>query len=109
MWGEHDRNFWNLTKDIEKEVEANDWRSGGHALTNEEFYNPNDSGLEGENVDGGGWTGGSFVLGSSVRGDNTAQVGPAQGVGRREAMAKAAEERIKKQKNAGIGGSGANQ
>ncbi|MCJ1259607.1 hypothetical protein MMC24_007446 [Lignoscripta atroalba] len=103
VFGEHDRNFWDLTKDIEKEVEQNDWRSGGHALTNEEFYNPNDRGEDGEHMDGGGWTGGEFVLG---RADVTAGVSArsTQGMNRRELMARAAEERMKRQREVGRGG-----
>ena len=106
MFGEHDRSFWDLTRDIEKEVEANDWRRGGHALTGEEFYNPDDRGVEGDHVDRGGWTGGEFVLGGRAGEGTSGQGVPAQGMSRREAMAKAAEERIKKQREAG-GGSGA--
>lgn len=104
VFGEHDRNFWDLTRDIEKEVEANDWRSGGHALTNEEFYNPNDSGVDGEHMDGGGWTGGEFVLGGSIERSGSGVGVPAQGLNRRDAMAKAAEDRIKKQRDAARGG-----
>ncbi|KAL8706380.1 MAG: hypothetical protein Q9225_007961 [Loekoesia sp. 1 TL-2023] len=101
VFGEHDRNFWDLTKAIEKEVEENDWRSGGHALTNQEFYNPDDLGLDGEHMDGGGWTGGEFVLG----GNNTLAQGAAasRGLDRRELMAQAAEERMKKQRDANKG------
>ena len=107
VFGEHDRKFWDLTKNIEKEVEGNDWRSGGHALTNEEFYNPNDGGIEGEHMDGGGWTGGEFVLGASS-GATSSNVGvPVQGLSRRDAIAKAAEDRMKKQRDARRGGSGA--
>ncbi|KAI4242709.1 MAG: hypothetical protein L6R40_003930 [Gallowayella cf. fulva] len=98
IFGEHDRNFWDLTKAIEKEVEENDWRSGGHALTDQEFYNPDDSGLEGGHVDGGGWTGGEFVLGGSKA---SMQTPAAQGLGRRELMARAAEERMKRQRDTG--------
>lgn len=104
VFGEHDRNFWDLTRDIEKEVEANDWRSGGHALTNEEFYNPNDSGIEGQHMDRGGWTGGEFVLGGSVGKSSSGAGVPTQGLSRREAIAKAAEDRIKKQRDVGKGG-----
>ena len=104
VFGEHDRNFWDLTRDIEKEVETNDWRRGGQALTNEEFYNPNDDGVDGEHMDGGGWTGGEFVLGGAAGGRSQAQGVPAQGMNRRETMARAAEERIKKQREAGGGG-----
>ncbi|KAL8773957.1 MAG: hypothetical protein Q9209_001387 [Squamulea sp. 1 TL-2023] len=97
VFGEHDRNFWDLTNAIEKEVEENDWRSGGHALTNQEFYNPEDSGVEGEHMDGGGWTGGEFVLGGS---NGSLPISSTQGLGRRELLAQAAEERLKRQKEA---------
>lgn len=92
VFGEHDRDFWDLTNQIEREVERGDWKSGGRALTDEVFYDP------GEEVDGGGWTGGEFVLGGV--GAN------AEGLNRREAMAKAAEERIRRQREAGGGGAG---
>ncbi|KAL8904015.1 MAG: hypothetical protein Q9171_007197 [Xanthocarpia ochracea] len=97
VFGEHDRHFWDLTNAIEREVEENDWRSGGHALTNQEFYNPEDSGVEGEHMDRGGWTGGEFVLGGS---NGSLPISATQGLGRRELMAKAAEERMKRQKDA---------
>lgn len=93
VFGEHDRNFWDLTHQIEQEVERGDWKSGGRALTEEVFYDPGE-----EEVDGGGWTGGEFVLGGEGR--------SGEGLNRREAMAKAAEERIRRQKEAGSGGSG---
>ena len=104
VFGEHDRKFWDLTNEIEKEVERGDWRSGGHALTSQEFYNPGDGGM-GEHVDGGGWEGGEFVLGGSVGGSSGG------GLSRREVLARAAEERVKRQKEvqngngAGTGGS----
>lgn len=67
VWGEHDRNFWDLTKEIEQEVERNDTLHGGHRVSKEaEFYNPNDSYDEAEHADHGGWTGGDFVLGGST-------------------------------------------
>ncbi|KAL8908492.1 MAG: hypothetical protein Q9207_000798 [Kuettlingeria erythrocarpa] len=100
VFGEHDRNFWELTKVIEKEVEENDWRAGGHALTKQEFYNPDDSGVESEHMDGGGWTGGEFVLGGN---STSVQGASAQALGRRELMAKAAEERMKKQSDTSRG------
>ncbi|MCJ1470425.1 hypothetical protein MMC07_009070 [Pseudocyphellaria aurata] len=93
VFGEHDRNFWDLTGQIEREVERGDWKNGGHALTEEVFYDPGE-----EEVDGGGWTGGEFILGGEGR--------SGKGLNRREAMAKAAEERIRRQKEAGSGGSG---
>ncbi|KAL8993836.1 MAG: hypothetical protein Q9169_006045 [Polycauliona sp. 2 TL-2023] len=99
VFGEHDRDFWDLCKRIEREVEGNDWKGGGRALTDEEFYNPEDNGVDGEHVDGGGWTGGEFVLGGT---NNGAVAGSGtRGVGRRELMAQAAEERMKRQRDAG--------
>ena len=89
IWGPHDRNFWDLCKQIEKDVEGADWRSGGHSLGDDEYY--------GEEVDDqGGWIGGEFVLGAENAG--SAESGgstSSQGMSRREIIAKAAEERIK--------------
>jgi hypothetical protein len=85
--GPHDRNFWDLCKQVEKDVEGSDWRSGGHNLGEEEFYG-------GEVDDHGGWTGGEFVLG--VGRAETAGQGSSAGMSRREILAKAAEERIKR-------------
>ncbi|KAG9233120.1 WLM domain-containing protein [Amylocarpus encephaloides] len=92
--GPHDRNFWDLCKVIEKEVEAADWKSGGRSVGTEEFY----EGGHGEDVDDhGGWTGGEFVLGSSPVGGVTSTGDRAQqGMNRREILAKAAEERMKR-------------
>ncbi|KAK3067663.1 hypothetical protein LTR53_015334 [Teratosphaeriaceae sp. CCFEE 6253] len=94
VWGDHDRNFWNLCKEIEKDVEQNDWRRGGHSVGNEEFYNSQDEGVE-EEADGGGWEGGEYTLGAAAGGvaaDGT--------MSRREIMARAAEERVRKQDEA---------
>ncbi|KIV99021.1 uncharacterized protein PV09_09248 [Verruconis gallopava] len=94
VWGDHDRNFWDLTKQIEDEVERNDWSRGGRALGDDEFYNPHDGGVTDEDlVDEGGWTGGEFVLGGQGAGS------PAEGLSRREILAKAAEERARKAKD----------
>lgn len=93
VWGDHDGRFWKLCKEIEKEVEQNDWRRGGHSVAGEEFYNPGDEGVD-EEADGGGWTGGDYVLGG---GDGSA----ASGLSRREIMARAAEKRMTKEKNVG--------
>lgn len=103
VWGDHDRNFWDLCKDIEREVKAADWTSGGRAVSNEVFYNPQDRVGSGGHVDTGGWTGGDCVLGGT--GSNSRA--PTQTMDRREAMAKAAEERLKKARDARSGGSGA--
>ncbi|TEY63300.1 hypothetical protein BOTCAL_0156g00080 [Botryotinia calthae] len=95
VWGPHDRNFWNLCKEIEKEVEGNDWRSGGHSMGEEEYYSRE------EVDDHGGWSGGEFVLG--VGGSGGAEstgvnsgAASGQGMSRREILAKAAEERMRK-------------
>ncbi|KKZ65302.1 hypothetical protein EMCG_08818 [[Emmonsia] crescens] len=94
VFGDHDRDFWDLTGQIEREVERGDYwgvgRGGGKRLTEEEFYNPADwedmqSG-RGEVVDHGGWTGGEFLLGGG-RGTDYA------GLSRREILAEAAEKR----------------
>ncbi|PGH10039.1 hypothetical protein GX51_00306 [Blastomyces parvus] len=91
VFGDHDRDFWDLTAQIEREVERADyWGGGGKRLTDEEFYNPVDweemrSG-RGEAVDHGGWTGGEFLLGGGG-GRGYA------GLSRREILAEAAERR----------------
>ncbi|EXJ93299.1 hypothetical protein A1O1_01691 [Capronia coronata CBS 617.96] len=94
VWGEHDRNFWNLTKEIEQEVERNDTLHGGHRLSSEEFYNPDDVYEDAEHADHGGWTGGDFVLGRSNDAPGEA------GLSRREIMARAAMSRQQKEKEA---------
>lgn len=94
VWGDHDQNFWKLCKEIEAEVDKNDWRRGGHSVTGQEFYNPGDEGVD-EEADSGGWTGGDYVLGGGSGGSS------AEPLSRREVMARAAEERIKKMKSAG--------
>jgi hypothetical protein len=103
VWGDHNRNFWDLCKDIEEEVRAADWTSGGRAVSDEVFYEPRDRDGSGGHVNGGGWTGGEFMLGGSGSGSKA----PTQTKNRREAMAKAAEERMKKEREARDGGSGA--
>ena len=98
VWGPHDRNFWNLCKQIEREVARDDWKSGGRSVGNEEFYEPG----EDEVHDHGGWTGGDFVLGSgseTVVGSAGGAV-PAGSLSRREIIARAAEERVKMTKKA---------
>lgn len=91
--GDHDRKFWNLTSDLEHEVQKNDYLHGGHKLTEQEFYDPADTG---ENVefDHGGWVGGEFVLGRSESTDTSADAG----LSRSEIMARAALSRQEKQK-----------
>jgi hypothetical protein len=102
VWGPHDRNFWNLCKQIEREVDRDDWRSGGKSVGNQEYYEPGEE----EVCDHGGWTGGEFVLGGSSSGGGQTLVSSAGGnvsagsLSRREVLAKAAEERMKREKQA---------
>lgn len=91
---DHDRQFWDLCHQIEREVARADWKSGGRSVGDAVYYEPEPS--EEVAYDQGGWTGGEFVLGG---GGGT----PAAGQGawsRREIIAKAAEERVKKQRQA---------
>lgn len=111
----HDRQFWDLCKEIEKEVEAADWKHGGHKVADEDVYDgPIHKGGFGDDDeedypnDHGGWTGGEFVLGAATGSERPGNEGPSQGQGglsRREMLAKAAEERIKRLQGQG-GGSG---
>nr|POF17603.1 ubiquitin and wlm domain-containing metalloprotease [Quercus suber] len=94
VWGPHDRNFWKLCREIEDEVDKNDWRRGGHSVGQEEFYNPRDGGVSDEEADGGGWEGGEYVLGGTTESGSSSD--GKQPLDRREIMARAAEERMKK-------------
>lgn len=99
VWGPHDRNFWNLCKQIEREVDRDDWKSGGRSVGNETFYDYVPG--EDEMHDHGGWTGGEFTLGSASGGQETvvSSAGgsvPVGGLSRREVLARAAEERLKR-------------
>ncbi|KAK0811229.1 hypothetical protein LTR75_005317 [Friedmanniomyces endolithicus] len=96
VWGEHDGKFWALCRGIEGEVERGDWKSGGQSVGREEFYNGVGEGAE-EGVDGGGWEGGEYVLGA---GSGAVGGGVGEPLSRREIMARAAEERIRKQDEA---------
>ncbi|KAL6720167.1 hypothetical protein ACLMJK_002088 [Lecanora helva] len=111
VFGEHDRDFWELTKAIEREVREGDWRSGGRAVSEEVFYEPEERGGSGGHVDGGGWQGGEFVLGGvggggGGRSGGSGAAAAGQALSRREVMAKAAEERMRRQKEVGKGGGG---
>ena len=81
--GPHDSKFWKLCREIEREVEG--FEGGGRVL--EEHAGP--IGLVGEDdfTDHGGWSGGEFVLGGGGQGS---------GLSRREIMARAAEERLRR-------------
>lgn len=98
VWGEHDADFWRLCREVEAEVERGDWRSGGRALTEEEFYRSSCGGGEEEGevvADHGGWTGGEHVLGMA-KSDGPGVATAREPTSRREMLAKAAEERAKK-------------
>ncbi|KAF2826535.1 WLM-domain-containing protein [Ophiobolus disseminans] len=98
VWGPHDRNFWDLCKKIEREVARDDWKSGGRSVGDVEYYEPGERDLH----DDGGWTGGDFVLGSgsaSVEG-NAGGAAPMGSLSRRDIIARAAEERLKRTKQA---------
>ncbi|KAB5582570.1 WLM domain-containing protein [Coniochaeta sp. 2T2.1] len=109
--GPHDRNFWDLCHQIEREVAANDYRSGGRTVADGEFApeRPGQEEEEEEFMDHGAWTGGSYVLGGST----TVSGQQMQPMGRREILARAAEARrrdmqdahIPKDKGTGGGGS----
>ncbi|KZZ89041.1 wlm [Ascosphaera apis ARSEF 7405] len=93
---EHDRNFWDLTKQIEQEVRRNDYRDQGQALTEMEFYNPEkDPGEETVHLDHGGWTGGQYVLGGRATPEGQHADAP---LSRREILAQAAERRLGRSK-----------
>jgi len=81
IYGPHDRNFWDLCHQIEKEVHEADWKSGGRTVGNEEYRPVMDDFAHDE----GGWVGGEYTLGGSNQ--STA------GLSRREILARAAESR----------------
>merc|ERR1711988_2048907 len=41
VWGEHDRNFWDLCHQIEREVAAADYKHGGQTLDETSVYHRN--------------------------------------------------------------------
>ncbi|KAL2813685.1 WLM domain-containing protein [Aspergillus granulosus] len=97
VFSEHDRDFWDLTSQIEKEVERADWKHGGQKAGGDaEFYNPEDweAEREGEHIaDEKGWVGSSQVLG----GESSRISSGAGGEGSmREVLARAAEERARR-------------
>ncbi|KAJ5917475.1 hypothetical protein N7466_011029 [Penicillium verhagenii] len=102
VFGPHDRDFWDLTSQIEKEVERADWKSGGNRLTQNEFYNPGDweSMQAGEEeFDECGWTGGEFVLGGLRDGGSSSGSTGSGAESRRDIIARAVEERMKKKES----------
>lgn len=100
--GPHDRNFWDLCHQIEREVAAGDWRSGGRTVADEEFApeRPGHEEEEEEVMDHGAWTGGSYVLGGGSGGGSVAGAEPQRPMDRREILARAAEARMRNMANA---------
>lgn len=82
--GPHNRDFWDLCRQIERDVAQADWSAKGRTLGDVE-YAPALSEAE-EHYDEGGWVGGSYVLGGRSEGQDG-------GLSRREVLRKAAEER----------------
>jgi hypothetical protein len=97
VWGPHDRNFWDLCKKIEREVLRDDWKSGGRSVGDVEYYDP---GAQEEVDDHGGWTGGDYVLGGGGGKGESAGGAVTGGLSRREIIARAVEERVKRTKRA---------
>lgn len=90
----HNAEFHKLWNVIEKEIERNDSERGGQMLGAQEFYNPADQGVDlAFDDDDGGWVGGEYTLGGGA--------GAGATLSRREIMAKAAEERMKRQQTLG--------
>lgn len=98
--GPHDRKFWDLCHQIEREVQTADWKHGGHSVSSDDFYEPSP---EDDVPDHGGWTGGTYVLGGNGSGTGASgSVSSASlntpGLTRRDVIARAAEERLKRLK-----------
>lgn len=96
--GDHDREFYDLMKEIQEVVKQNDWKHGGKALSDSEFYDPseNSRGVERE------WIGGTHTLGTGSQVHTSPSTSPSTHDAtqqRREMMAKAAEQRMKNNKD----------
>ena len=96
-----------LVDKLEKEVQANDWKSGGRALTDQVFYNPPEAEVqEGKK----GWEGGEFRLGGAGPAATVKMSGGSTAEGSqpsmREVLAKAAEERMRRQAAAAAAAAG---
>ncbi|KAI9752681.1 MAG: hypothetical protein M1815_000385 [Lichina confinis] len=115
--GDHDQDFWRLCREVEREVDRNDYLARGRTVGDEEYYNPPDQGGGASDGDdargdggagGGGWYGGEYVVGqgsSAASGAASSQLRPKSTIAaatkienpdllsRRNAMARAAEQR----------------
>ncbi|UNI24743.1 hypothetical protein JDV02_010468 [Purpureocillium takamizusanense] len=102
--GPHDRNFWDLCHQIEREVDAADWKTGGRTISGDTSrYTISGQGrhVYDEDEDEGGWTGGEFVLGGvSSSSSSAAAAAEEPGMSRREVLAQAALERQRKETGA---------
>lgn len=100
--GPHDRKFWDLCHQIEREVAA---ASAGRSISEGGGWEPSGEEMDEVDVpDHGVWTGGTFVLGggeagSSGAGSSSGAAGA--GLSRRDVIAKAAEERMKRAREGG--------
>ncbi|KAI9651641.1 MAG: hypothetical protein M1829_002579 [Trizodia sp. TS-e1964] len=94
VYGEHDSNFWELCKQIEKEVEGADWRSNGRSVSNDVFYDPGSNSDQNNALEERlALTGGEFVLGTGDLDTRTDDF-----KSRRDILAAAAEDRMRKMK-----------
>lgn len=84
---DHDRAFWDLCHQIEREVDRYDWDTTGRRMGDLSTRSVWGEDEDGEHEDAGGWTGGEFTLGGVV---STA------GLSRREILGNAAAERQRK-------------
>ncbi len=119
--GPHDQNFWALCHQLEREVERADYLghggrtvAGGGGRPGVDFYEPPPSTSshtsDDEHVDSGGWTGGSFVLGSNTTSTSTSNMSSSaatasSGSASREQRARAAEERLRRMDGSASDGS----
>lgn len=85
---DHDRNFWDLCHQIEREVQRADWLKSGRTAGGEEYAPAPVGHEEEEHLDEGGWVGGEYTLGGG--GENNA------GMSRREIIARATEARMRR-------------
>ncbi|KAG6009420.1 hypothetical protein E4U21_002335 [Claviceps maximensis] len=92
--GPHDQHFWDLCHQIEREVDAADWKSGGQTIGETSRYTVlgQTSTEEDSHEDEGGWIGGEFVLGGAGN--------KGLGMSRRDILAQAALERQRQQDEA---------
>lgn len=103
---DHDRAFLDLMHQIEREVAAADYKSGGRTVGGEEYAPERDrDGMqEDEIMDHGGWVGGTFVLGS---GDGSVSgIGEDAGLSMRDILARAAERRLQQSRDLSLKGKG---